>query len=79
MDTSRLKRQLNLMPEDIASILIEEKLADAYEKRPPYQQNDYIGWINRAKREATREKRIKQMLEELRMGSKYMGMDYPAK
>jgi uncharacterized protein YdeI (YjbR/CyaY-like superfamily) len=52
---------------------------DSYKKRPPYQQNDYIGCITRAKREETRGKRLRQMLDELKNGDKYMGMDYKAK
>lgn len=79
MDTSRLKRKINTMPEDIEERLIKENLMDAYRRRPPYQQNDYLGWILKAKRPETREKRIVQMLDELRMKDKYMGMDYRAK
>ncbi|MCK7537754.1 MAG: YdeI/OmpD-associated family protein [Marinilabiliales bacterium] len=41
---------------------------DAYQSRPPYQQNDYIGWINRAKLESTKQKRLNQMLDELKKG-----------
>mgnify|MGYP001287655985 CR=1 FL=1 len=79
MDTSRLKRKINPMPKDVEERLIRENLMDAYRKRPPYQQNDYLGWILQAKRPETREKRIAQMLEELRNGDKYMGMNYRAK
>ena len=46
----------------------------AYEARPWYQRNDYLGWIARAKRPETREKRLSQMLEELRAGNVYMKM-----
>ncbi len=67
------------MPFDVKALLIEENLMDAYQKRPPYQQNDYIGWIIKAKMQETREKRIHQMIEELRNNNKYMGMDYHAK
>jgi len=52
---------------------------DAFEKRPHYQQNDYLGWIARAKRSATREKRLAQMLDELDGGERYMNMPYDAK
>ncbi|NLO82342.1 MAG: YdeI/OmpD-associated family protein [Clostridiales bacterium] len=76
MDTSRLKRKINPMPEDIEERLIKENLMDAYKSRPPYQQNDYLGWILKAKRPETREKRIVQMIEELRSGDRYMGMKY---
>jgi len=54
--------------------LDREGLRAAYDARPPYQRNDYLGWIARAKREATREKRLAQMLDELRLGDRYMGM-----
>jgi len=47
-----------------------------YRARPPYQQNDYLGWIARAKRPGTRQKRIEQMLEELAAGDRYMKMVY---
>ena len=52
---------------------------DEYLARPEYQQNDYIGWITRAKREETRIKRLNQMLDELAGGVAYMNMPYNAK
>ena len=72
-----LKRALNPMPEDIAARLDAAGLRAAYDARPPYQRNDYLGWIANAKRPETREKRIRQMLDELRQGGVYMGMDHP--
>jgi uncharacterized protein YdeI (YjbR/CyaY-like superfamily) len=48
----------------------------AYRDRPPYQQNDYVGWITRAKLPATREKRLQQMLDELKAGGVYMHMKW---
>ena len=44
------------MPDFIRDALLECGLMEAYRSRPPYQQNDYIGWITRAKRQATQEK-----------------------
>ena len=41
-----------------------------------YQQNDYIGWINRAQQEATKQKRLNQMLDELERGGVYMNMKW---
>ncbi len=79
LDSSRLKREINPMPPDIEARLNQENLMEAYRKRPPYQRNDYLGWILRAKRPETREKRITQMIEELRGGNKYMDMNYNAK
>ncbi|NOZ62623.1 MAG: YdeI/OmpD-associated family protein [Calditrichaeota bacterium] len=78
-ESSRLKRPLHEMPEYVKVALEKNNLMEPYRERPPYQQNDYIGWINRAKRQETKERRLAQMLEELRRGDKYMKMDYRAK
>jgi hypothetical protein len=51
------------MPDYAREALDERGLMDAYRERPEYQQNDYIGWITRAKRPETREKRLAQMLD----------------
>jgi uncharacterized protein YdeI (YjbR/CyaY-like superfamily) len=75
-DFSKLKRNVVPIPDDIEDILNSKKLMDAYRSRPPYQQNDYLGWILKAKRSDTREKRINQMIWELSEGNTYMKMDY---
>ncbi len=67
------------MPDDVMAELQKEDLTEAYNARPPYQKNDYIGWITRARRPETRRKRIGQMLDELRSGDAYMGMVYSPK
>jgi len=43
------------------------------------QQNDYIGWVTHAKRDATRQKRLNQMLDELEHGGIYMKMTWNQK
>ena len=50
------------MPGYIREALEARRLRDAYDARPPYQRNDYIGWITRAKRPETQQKRLDQML-----------------
>lgn len=67
------------IPDFIATALDQSSMWERYRARPPYQQNDYIGWITRGKREETRQKRLTQMLEELQSGDAYMGMAYNAK
>ena len=79
LDTSRMTRQVYDIPDYIVAALDESGLWDRYNARPPYQRNDYIGWITRGKREETRRKRLSQMLDELRSGDTYMGMRYNAK
>ena len=70
----RPRRPRYPMPTFVADALARNKLLEAYRSRPPYQRNDYIGWITSAKREATREKRLRQMLDELERGDTYMKM-----
>jgi uncharacterized protein YdeI (YjbR/CyaY-like superfamily) len=67
------------MPDYIQKALNERKLMKAYRARPDYQQNDYLAWINRAKRDETRQKRLTQMLDELREGKLYMNMKWNLK
>lgn len=69
-----LQRPLNPMPDDVRAALEERGLMQAYEARPAYQRNDYLGWIDRAKQPETRRKRLEQMLDELRRGGVYMRM-----
>lgn len=65
------------MPDDIRAELETAGVRDEYDERPFHQQNDYLGWIAQAKRPETRRKRIDQMLDELKEGGVYMGMDHP--
>jgi len=64
------------MPVFVRQALLQRGLMEAYRRRPPYQQNDYIGWIIRAKQRETQEKRLAQMLDELARGDRYMNMAY---
>lgn len=69
-----LKRPRHPMPQDVLEALQTRGLEEAYRARPPYQRNDYLGWITRAKRPQTRLRRLEQMLEELAAGDRYMKM-----
>ena len=64
--------EIHPIPEDIRALLKDSGLQEKYEARPPYQQNNYIGWIEQARREKVRDKRLVQMLDELRAGGLYM-------
>ncbi len=76
---SRLKRPRYPMPPFVRKALVSGNLMAAYKSRPPYQQNDYIGWIKRAKLKTTQDKRLAQMLDELERGDRYMKMAYRPK
>ena len=69
-----LRRALHPMPAFVSQALKERQLEQAYRARPAFQQNDYVGWISRAKREETQQKRLAQMLDELERGGVYMKM-----
>jgi uncharacterized protein YdeI (YjbR/CyaY-like superfamily) len=62
------------MPDEVRQALHDRGLEDAYAARPPFQRNDYIGWITGAVRSETRQKRLQQMLDELAAGHGYMNM-----
>jgi uncharacterized protein YdeI (YjbR/CyaY-like superfamily) len=46
-------------------------LQGTYDARPPYQRNDYLIWISQAKTPETRDKRVRQMIDELKRGNVY--------
>jgi uncharacterized protein YdeI (YjbR/CyaY-like superfamily) len=77
-DFSNLTRDRQPMPADVLLAMQASGVIADYKKRPAYQQNDYLAWIARAKRAATREKRIRQMLDELAKGGVYMNMTHSA-
>jgi uncharacterized protein YdeI (YjbR/CyaY-like superfamily) len=77
-DFSRLTRPIQKMPAFVRAALAGAKLTAAYRARPAYQQNDYLSWINRAKLPRTKQKRLEEILEDLRRGDRYMGMRYQA-
>jgi hypothetical protein len=76
-DFSSLSRPKYPMPDFVKRALEKRGLMTDYKARPAYQQNDYIGWIIRAKRQVTKERRLNQMLRELERGGIYMNMDHP--
>lgn len=71
---ANLKRPRQPMPDFVHEALMQRGLMAAYHARPAYQQNDYLRWIDRAKRPATVQKRLNQMLNELAAGDTYMKM-----
>lgn len=77
--TGRLKRPRHPMPAFVRAALVRDRLMSAYLERPPYQKNDYLGWITRAKLETARQRRLSQMLDELARGDRYMKMVYHPK
>jgi uncharacterized protein YdeI (YjbR/CyaY-like superfamily) len=72
--TERLTRDLQPMPQFVREALRARRLMIRYQERPAYQRNDYLMWINEAKREETKQRRLDQMLDELDAGGVYMGV-----
>ena len=62
------------MPDFVRDALDARGLRHKYDARPPYQRNDYLLWINKVKRDETKQKHLAQMLDELEAGDVYMGM-----
>jgi len=74
-----LKRPIQPMPEFVKEALRDAYLSDSYDARPAYQRNDNLRWINSAKRDDTKRRRLSKMIAELKAGSGYMGMDWKPK
>ena len=76
VDISRMSRTIYEMPDEIRLAIEARRVMSAYRARPAYQQNDYVGWIIRAKLPSTKAKRLAQMLDELEKGGVYMHMKW---
>jgi uncharacterized protein YdeI (YjbR/CyaY-like superfamily) len=63
-----------ILPIWFKNILREEGLLAKYEEQIYTYRKGYLRWIEEAKQEGTRQKRIEQMLRELHDGKVYMGM-----
>ena len=74
-----LTRDIHPMSTFVKFALSTRGLQTAFDARPAYQQNDWVGWITRAKREDTRQRRLEKMLSELAAGHGYMGMEWHPK
>jgi hypothetical protein len=64
------------MPAFVREALKARGLTTKYRERPAYQRNDYLMWINTAKSQATKQRRLHQMLNELDLGGIYMNMKW---
>jgi uncharacterized protein YdeI (YjbR/CyaY-like superfamily) len=71
-----LTRKIYRLPVALKRRMEAEGVLELYQQRPPYQRNDYLGWIARAKQEATQQKRTEQMIAELKKGNVYMKMKW---
>lgn len=62
------------MPQFLREALLGSGRMAAFQSRPAYQRNDYIGWITRAKLPQTQRRRLQQVLDELGRGDVIMQM-----
>ena len=58
------------LPVDLARALIEKDAIGAWEALSPVGRNEFICWVEDAKQESTREKRIFRAIEQLVEGKK---------
>ena len=66
-----------VVPKDLAAALAKNKKAQAaFERFPPSHRREYVGWITEAKREETRNRRMRIALRQIAEGKpqnwKYM-------
>lgn len=58
------------LPPDFAKALIENEMVETWAELTPIGRNEYICWIEDAKQEKTRIKRVTRAVEELQEGKK---------
>lgn len=59
------------MPEDLKqALLADDKVTDLWEDITPLARNEFICWVENAKQEKTRERRIRRSCEELLEGKR---------
>lgn len=73
-----LQRDKQPMLDFVKEAIVQSGVKEDYENRPEYQRNDYLMWINGATKMETKQKRLDQMISELKTGGVYMKMDHPA-
>jgi uncharacterized protein YdeI (YjbR/CyaY-like superfamily) len=62
-----------MVPKDLAALLAKNAKARAtFEGFPYSKKNEYVTWINGAKRDETREKRLATTIEQLAEGKSLM-------
>ncbi len=68
------KNKKVMLPDWLKLPLDEEGLLEKYENQIYTYRKGYLQWIQQAKRDVTKHKRIEIMLRELHEGKTYMGM-----
>ena len=56
-----------IIPADFKKLLVKNKVLKNFEEMSYSKRKDYVGWINGAKQDATREKRITQALSKIKV------------
>ena len=72
-----LERTKPAMPGFVKRALKKRGLLEKYKKRPDYQKEGYLDWINEAKIKDLQHERLNQMFDELEKGGLYLGEEYP--
>jgi uncharacterized protein YdeI (YjbR/CyaY-like superfamily) len=61
---------LHELPDFIKNTILEKNIHETWESLTPIQRNEYICWVTMAKQEATKEKRLRIMVENLSGGKR---------
>ena len=58
------------LPKDLSKVIHDSKVGDLWESLTPIGRNEFICWVEEAKQEKTRIKRMSRSVEELNEGKK---------
>ena len=71
-DKASQREDISIVPEDLMRAIRADKLAQKnFEHMPPSQKRMYIVFVSSAKRDATRQRRIKQAIQMLKENQKF--------
>lgn len=71
MNKSNITESIHKLPNDMASILKSDSLANNnWQTLTPLARNEWICWVTYVKREETRQKHLKRFNEEMRKGKR---------
>jgi len=69
-DAATAREDVDAVPDDLAGALREAGVEEAFTSMPPSHRKQYLYWVNEAKRDETRQRRIADTVRRVREGER---------
>ena len=70
-DAASAREDVDTLPEDLVRALREGEAYEAFTSLPPSHRKQYLYWVNEAKRDETRRRRIAETVRRVREGQRF--------